>query len=112
MDMNQILYPMQRKWLYVRTNKKTSPLSTGWGLYREESTTVEQVVIGKEYRTVSGHVVQVVGGDVLNGEVSSLEDVSAPKIMFLECIVLAGTGVGVGVGGTMYLLNTQIEEID
>lgn len=92
MDMNQILYPMQRKWLYVRTNKKTSPLSTGWGLYREESTTVEQVVIGKEYRTALGHVVQVVGGDVLNGEVSSLE--------------------GTGVGGTMYLLNTQIEETD
>ena len=43
---------------------------------------VEQVVIGKEYRTVLGHVVQVVGGGVLNGEVSFLEDVSAPKIMF------------------------------
>lgn len=69
---------------------------------------VEQVVIGKEYRTVLGHVVQVVGGDVLNGEVSSLEDVSVPSIMFLECIVLEGTGVG----GTMYLLNTQIEETD
>ena len=69
---------------------------------------VEQVVIGKEYRTVLGHVVQVVGGGVLNGEVSFLEDVSAPKIMFLECIVLAGTGVG----DTMYLLDTQIEEID
>ena len=69
---------------------------------------VEQVVIGKEYRTVLGHVVQVVGADVLNGEVSSLEDVSAPRIMFLECIVLEGMGVG----GTVYLLNTQIEEID
>lgn len=69
---------------------------------------VEQVVIGKEYRTVLGHVVQVVGGDVLNREVSSLEDVSAPRIMFLECIVLEGMGVG----GTMYLLNTQIEETD
>lgn len=69
---------------------------------------VEQVVIGKEYRTVLGHVVQVVGGDVLNGEISSLEDVSVPRIMFLECIVLEGMGVG----GTMYLLNTQIEEID
>lgn len=31
---------------------------------------VEQVVMGKEYRTVLGHVVQVVGADVLNGEVS------------------------------------------
>ena len=91
----------------VRHNKKTSS-STGWGLYKEESIMVEQVVIGKEYRTILGHVVQVVGGDVLNGEVSSLEDASAPRIMFLECIVLEGTGVG----GTMYLLNTQIEEID
>lgn len=69
---------------------------------------VEQIVIGKEYRTVLGHVVQVVGADVLNGEVSSLGGVSAPRIVVLECIVLEGTGVG----GTMYLLNTQIEEID
>lgn len=69
---------------------------------------VEQVVIGKEYRTVLGHVVQVVGADVLNEEVSPLEDDSVPRIMFLECIVLEGTGGG----GTMYLLNTQIEETD
>lgn len=41
-------------------------------------------------------------------KLAPLEDVSVPRIMFLECIVLAGTGVG----GTMYLLNTQIEEID
>lgn len=50
----------------------------------------------------------MVGGDILNGEVSPLEDVSAPRIVFLECIVLEGTGGG----GTMYLLNTQIEETD
>lgn len=92
----------------VHHNKKTLSSSTGWGLYKEENIVVEQVVIGKEYRTILGHVVQVVGGDVLNGGVSSLGSDSTPRIMFLECIVLEGTGVG----GTMYLLNTQIEEID
>lgn len=67
---------------------------------------VEQIVIGKKYKTALGQVVQVVSGDVLNGEVSSLKNTDMPKIMFLECSVLLGEG------GTVYLLNTQVEEID
>lgn len=64
---------------------------------------VEFITLGKKYKTDKDKVVEATTGEVLNGQIEFLNYPNAPRLTLVECAVEGG--------GYIYLLNTQLEEL-
>lgn len=65
---------------------------------------VEHITLGKKYKTEKNQIVEVTTGEVLNGQIDFLHYPDAPRLTLVECAVEDG--------GYIYLLNTQLKELE
>lgn len=65
---------------------------------------VEFITLGKKYKTEKGQIVEVTSAAKLNDQIDFLEYTDAPRLILVECAVESA--------GYIYVLNTQLEELE